>query len=823
MSISKKEKRINNFATDFCAETGIAMEDLRMTVVSGRAHLFVCLFRAVIIFLCAFGCTGLFVTSFELPCSMPLLFCACLFFSLVIACLYYGKVLFNVGYIAFFFFFVALSIFLIEWANSGMNAVLNNVMEVADAKFNLEGVRHYNEQIADRNMTITACLLLINGLGVCFLNSAVSGYRSSGLLFVILYPALQICMYFDDSLNYFYLGLVIVGFLMMLYMQYSKCMAISFDKKILDIKVKNKHIFYGSKGEKHPAVYLASIAVFMTLMFSIVSGLLVVISPFSLKSNYSQMKDVTDPYVEEFAMNGIFGYFNQYEATGGMSHGRLGGVRAISMDFQTDLIISYVPYSYETLYLRGYIGETYEENQWLQYRKSHKLLMGAPYYLTDFEALSNKEATLLEHLYANGEYYTAKARFQIQNVGASPLYCYFPYNTMTSAKVFGTNNYTIYGDIINTGLATGRIYTVDYYPLFEQALDQAYTLEQEAAYREYVYDKYLDVPEQLKPLLDEICEENVSATSLHEIILELQRYFYNNYTYSLSPGVTPKHKDFVEYFVTRQKSGYCAHFATTGALLLRNMGIPARYVEGYAVDINAVDEADVIEEDWNEWYDGYNELISADEDEAAALRIEVTDGSAHAWVEVYLDGFGWVPVEFTIAEEAEEETQNGFWNRFSGIFSAGDDSDRETIADFAEQLKESFPIIGIGIVGFVVAILLIFAIRIGSLKWSLYYRKSNARLIIQYKVLVKLLRTIDDSLEQKNIYHRQLLDFATTTLHLDEPLLCYYIELVECAGYSNETLTPEQLDKATEIYRILLKAMGDCRRGVARYWIRIRY
>ena len=75
-------------------------------------------------------------------------------------------------------------------------------------------------------------------------------------------------------------------------------------------------------------------------------------------------------------------------------------------------------------------------------------------------------------------------------------------------------------------------------------------------------------------------------------------------------------EDFVSHFLEEGR-GYCVHFATLGTLLLRMEGIPARFVRGYVADL--------------------------DDQGCASVR----DSAAHAWVEIYLDGYGWYPVEMT--------------------------------------------------------------------------------------------------------------------------------------------------------------------------------
>jgi transglutaminase-like putative cysteine protease len=73
------------------------------------------------------------------------------------------------------------------------------------------------------------------------------------------------------------------------------------------------------------------------------------------------------------------------------------------------------------------------------------------------------------------------------------------------------------------------------------------------------------------------------------------------------------------------KEGYEIHFATLATLLLREAGIPARYVEGYYLS----------SKDTNI----YTKMKS--------IVFDIPDSYAHAWVEVYMDGIGWTPVEVT--------------------------------------------------------------------------------------------------------------------------------------------------------------------------------
>lgn len=79
----------------------------------------------------------------------------------------------------------------------------------------------------------------------------------------------------------------------------------------------------------------------------------------------------------------------------------------------------------------------------------------------------------------------------------------------------------------------------------------------------------------------------------------------------------PSGKDFATWFLNESDTGYCVHFATAGTLMLRALGIPARYVTGYYATAYA------------------NQTVT------------VTTDNAHAWVEYYSDTAGWIPLECT--------------------------------------------------------------------------------------------------------------------------------------------------------------------------------
>lgn len=153
-------------------------------------------------------------------------------------------------------------------------------------------------------------------------------------------------------------------------------------------------------------------------------------------------------------------------------------------------------------------------------------------------------------------------------------------------------------------------------------------------YRDYVWDAYTALPDEADleevyaALPDEITAQANPETEAetYNLLCDLRDWMAETATYTTAPGRTPSTRDFVNFFLLENQQGYCVHFATAGVILARYLGIPARYCEGYLVNDDIYEEATLTE-------DGYT--------------ITLTDRQSHAWCEIYLDGYGWVPFEMT--------------------------------------------------------------------------------------------------------------------------------------------------------------------------------
>lgn len=136
-----------------------------------------------------------------------------------------------------------------------------------------------------------------------------------------------------------------------------------------------------------------------------------------------------------------------------------------------------------------------------------------------------------------------------------------------------------------------------------------------------ISERYTALPDDIPDSVTNLAAEVVGdAESAYDKAAELQAWFRSEFIYSTmpEPGHGGSHLiDFLE-----DKRGYCEQFAATMAIMARSMGIPARVAVGYMPGSNVGDST---------W--------------------EVKVHDAHAWPELYFEGFGWIRFEPTPAQQ----------------------------------------------------------------------------------------------------------------------------------------------------------------------------
>lgn len=173
---------------------------------------------------------------------------------------------------------------------------------------------------------------------------------------------------------------------------------------------------------------------------------------------------------------------------------------------------------------------------------------------------------------------------------------------------------------------------------------------------------YLQLPDSLPERVRRLAEETTrNGTTFYAKALLLKSYLQQHYRYSLTEvPLRQEGRDFVDTFLFGGNAGYCDYFSTSYAVMLRAVGIPARWVKGFAPG-----------------------AVTAEEE--GVKTVEVSSKDAHSWVEVYIPSAGWVSVDptpsfsgfagqeaegleslrQTVAGQEAEQGGKGFWSRWS--------------------------------------------------------------------------------------------------------------------------------------------------------------
>ncbi|MDR1291877.1 MAG: DUF3488 and transglutaminase-like domain-containing protein [Clostridiales Family XIII bacterium] len=354
-------------------------------------------------------------------------------------------------------------------------------------------------------------------------------------------------------------------------------------------------------------------------------------------------------------------------------------------------------------YLKGFVGSVYTGAGWEQLPESATEELSG----LDMDTRPQNYAATLFDIFNIGFGQEDEPPYEltVENVNINPRCVYAPYGLSSTPGALEGITFVSDGFLRSSNNMSGLGgYTLDaisvppYSAYFEfpdfAALpdivkewlspEQTSFFERQSQYNAFVYEHYTELPDGLKATLNEYLDERgldpanypdttvmmrssstddvyLSRRSPVDFILDVVRQVQSENAYTRSPGQTPEGRDFVEYFLAENHQGYCVHFATAVAALLRSVDIPARYAEGF-----------VVSPDDPKTEDGWTAL---------------SDSRAHAWVEVYVSGMGWMPVEATPGRQSGVEDP---W-RASAIGLLASEAPTPVIADATSAGATSGP------------------------------------------------------------------------------------------------------------------------------------
>lgn len=239
----------------------------------------------------------------------------------------------------------------------------------------------------------------------------------------------------------------------------------------------------------------------------------------------------------------------------------------------------------------------------------------------------------LTNVYVRNEDDETKVFEDTVNVEQSGSYIPYP-DPITKGKINTSDTgaafkYTLHSGLVNSIDESGGKVSLDQYkmsyqmPIYSvEAMRNAadFDYEEEGDFKQYV-QLPSTVPERVKELAESITADEDND---YDKAKAIEDYFdKHEFTYDREDIPYPREgQDFVDQFLFETKRGYCDHFSTSMIVLLRSLGIPAKWVKGYT----------------------HGEFIKTEDGDSV---YEVTNNNAHSWVEVYISSVGWIPFEPT--------------------------------------------------------------------------------------------------------------------------------------------------------------------------------
>lgn len=314
------------------------------------------------------------------------------------------------------------------------------------------------------------------------------------------------------------------------------------------------------------------------------------------------------------------------------------------------------------------------------------------------------------------------------------------------------------------------------------------------------FEKYLQLPATVPSRIYDFAYSLAISTGSNSDFVKakkIETYLRNNHEYTLEPPETPHNKDFVDYFIYDLREGYCTYFASSMVVLARAAGIPARYVEGFKVS----------------------------NDKKNKSGQYLVDGrDAHAWAEVYIEGYGWMIFEATPRysdvtyeekieveqpdKEAENNSNTGPVDRELDEFKEPGFEDESFIVgefngdEIQTQGKLALRIILYALLSAVALIILKMLynfFRIKRLFRRIKRKELKNRVLDYYRFIMNLLNKIDKGKDDDET----VLEYCGR-LNLDlweaEHKFNEATDIFNKARYSDEGITDEEFDKIKEYY-----------------------
>lgn len=728
--------------------------------------------KGFLIYLILGGSLGCFVSCFNTPCNIWATEVFVLFFSMLFSVVYYNKKVRNIILIplsSIFLFFMFVNA---REISSGVYAFLNEISKMESDFFKSNFTREYTEFYSNRAVTMTYVAVLLGFILSVIMNISAAKKLRLGLNILLSLVFVAIPIFFERTPDTVFLVIYFAGLILN---------TIFNSSEIFEISLNLDSFHYNRKRNRLRCFFFAKNIFPISLIVLLLCMILVGVPKFFTKNDTlygigktAFKEKAEDVWQEWYLHGGLYSLFS-----GSMNRpGTLGRNSRVSRDYETDFVLTYVPHSQERFYLKSFEGLSFSSanNQWLENQSDST---GSMIFFGKRE--KNTAAKYVQNAQEDEKAYNALAKIKYVD-DILPVRPYFT----SEEKRLSEEKTSSY-----------RFYNSD-------SANMDFSKELKANYKEFL--NLITIPERTREGIEKFLKSmgGFSAATPDELVREITDYFQENYPYTLNPGRTPGDRDFIDYFLNEQKTGYCSYYASAATMILRYYGVPAIYVEGYAVDpSDIVEHGKVVDEKYTDYFSGYNALNNE-----KVVAVEVTDACAHAWIE-YFDFVGGWKIAETTPYSLNEDKQTSSWQDFldflSGRMSSEGGDDEPSFFEnilAGEGFQKVIKVIGyifLGLAaGFAVVVVVIFLIR------RIRYIKASPGEKLLYKYGRFLKKTIRDNEERKGIAtfeeafaHTKLIEAIA-----DEETRRKLLELLNRAAFSKEGITKDELelvDKSTNL------------------------
>lgn len=549
-----------------------------------RGGLMALLIKGILSFVSAIMVFNLIFYGFNIECDYVLMTKIIFAVSFIFTILQINNII-----LAFSYVFVAFKTYVYilnntEVLKNGVMTMANQCYPIISNALNLPSADGFDNVLVDTYLTVNS-VTGIAAVAISIIMVTIVVKLNSGLFYAIgMSVVFAILSFFNCEVKYEYASILLLGFVLAVVL--SLCSVKGFRLSVLSLLYKKKSKVFKFKSDLS---YILQIAVVACIMFMVISqGFRFFYGPDKFNATFN------DEYSENIKVTARdiavmkYAEYKNFNLEKNTSLGQLGYVAYTKPNFK-NIIFRFVtePVTEGKLYFTSFVGQDYKfrYNNWTESQDNNSVMINT---LKDANAFEKKF-----------EIYTGEHKSYIPSYAE---YRDYEYDNKNKSEIIAYEYKNINID--------------------------------DESYNDYVKNTYLSIDEENKSVLNKICEEHHFSKEDSNIDYNLAEYLKNNFTYSTECETIPYGKDFVNYFLEESKTGNFAQFATALTLLYRNIGIPARYVSGYAVDAK--------------------QTLIADNAGGGRTNTAVKAANLYSWVEIYNSEGGWQIVDIIPAPDIEE-------------------------------------------------------------------------------------------------------------------------------------------------------------------------